>query len=307
MNTYDEGYLGEETSLYTRSKLEPDDKTKIFSEADKEKYLESLRAKYSKQKSLEEQYAEAKLVPEKDREHFYNEKEASILRAPEKFVNSNIGILTKMFNKSVSEIKSNPREYTYKYIQETSNKMFLTRTDMLNYQKELEKNIELEKDNNKRKELQKEKVWKMPKEFSIYHNAYLDQNGEIGIYIEPKNEKWVNEKGEEFIFDIKTGKVVRDGINDGTFNVGGKNRSILTFNLADVIVHFKTDVKDWENYGIGKDDILTKEQRKILSEMGEKYVSNFVFKNYINLKGGKLTESIYKDYLKLEEKYHNDF
>ena len=72
MNTYDEGYLGEETSLYTRSKLEPDDKTKVFSEADKEKYLETLRAKYPKQKSLEEQYAEAKLVPDKDKEHFYN-------------------------------------------------------------------------------------------------------------------------------------------------------------------------------------------------------------------------------------------
>ena len=70
MNTYDEGYLGEETSLYTRSKLEPDDKTKIFSEADKEKYLESLRTKYPNTKSLEEQYAEAKLVPEKDREHW---------------------------------------------------------------------------------------------------------------------------------------------------------------------------------------------------------------------------------------------
>ena len=70
MNTYDEGYLGEETSLYTRSKLEPDDKTKVFSEADKEKYLETLRAKYPKQKSLEEQYAEAKLVPDKDREHW---------------------------------------------------------------------------------------------------------------------------------------------------------------------------------------------------------------------------------------------
>ena len=70
MNTYDEGYLGEETSLYTRSKLEPDDKTKVFSEADKEKYLESLRTEYPKQKSLEEQYAEAKLVPEKDREHW---------------------------------------------------------------------------------------------------------------------------------------------------------------------------------------------------------------------------------------------
>jgi len=71
MNTYDEGYLGEETSLYTRSKLEPDDKIKVFSEADKEKYLESLRTKYPNTKSLEEQYAEAKLVPEKDREHFF--------------------------------------------------------------------------------------------------------------------------------------------------------------------------------------------------------------------------------------------
>ncbi len=70
MITFDEGYLGEETSLYTRSKLEKEDKTKVFSEADKEKYLETLRAKYPKQKSLEEQYAEAKLVPEKDREHF---------------------------------------------------------------------------------------------------------------------------------------------------------------------------------------------------------------------------------------------
>ena len=70
MNTYDEGYLGEETSLYTRSKLEPDDKTKVFSEADKEKYLESLRTEYPKQKSLEEQYAEAKLVADKDREHW---------------------------------------------------------------------------------------------------------------------------------------------------------------------------------------------------------------------------------------------
>ena len=70
MNTYDEGYLGEETSLYTRSKLEKEDKTKVFSEADKEKYLESLRTKYPNTKSLEEQYAEAKLVPEKDREHW---------------------------------------------------------------------------------------------------------------------------------------------------------------------------------------------------------------------------------------------
>ena len=73
------------------------------------------------------------------------------------------------------------------------------------------------------------------------------------------------------------------------------------------IRYFRLDVNSWENYGIGKDDILTKEQRKILSEMGSKYVSDPIFRGYINLKGGKLTESIYREYLKFEEAYHEQF
>ena len=64
MNTYDEGYLGEETSLYTRSKLEPDDKTKVFSEADKEKYLWKFKSKDPKQNHWKNNMGEAKLVPD---------------------------------------------------------------------------------------------------------------------------------------------------------------------------------------------------------------------------------------------------
>ena len=106
-------------------------------------------------------------------------------------------------------------------------------------------------------------------------------------------------------FNIETGRIVKDGINNGTFNIAGNDRN--SFNLTDTISHFRLDVNSWENYGIGKDDILTKEQRKILSEMGSKYVSDPIFRGYINLKGGKLTESIYREYLKFEEAYHEQF
>ena len=41
--------------------------------------------------------------------------------------------------------------------------------------------------------------------------------------------------------------------------------------------------------------------------MGSKYVSDPIFRGYINLKGGKLTESIYREYLKFEEAYHEQF
>ena len=44
--------------------------------------------------------------------------------------------------------------------------------------------------------------------------------------------------------------------------------------------------------------------------MGSKYIGNPFFKSYIdNLKGGKLTESIYREYLKFEEGgiYHEQF
>ena len=70
MNTYDEGKDGEETSIHTRGKIGSENKNKIFTEEEKANYLNDLRNKYKDQKSIEQQFAEAKLVPEKDKEHF---------------------------------------------------------------------------------------------------------------------------------------------------------------------------------------------------------------------------------------------
>ena len=69
MNTYDEGKYGEETSIHTREKIGSENKNKIFTEEEKTDYLNNLRNKYKEQKSIEQQFAEAKLVPEKDKEH----------------------------------------------------------------------------------------------------------------------------------------------------------------------------------------------------------------------------------------------
>ena len=70
MNTYDEGKDGEETSIHTREKVGSENKNKVFTEEEKADYLNNLRNKYKDQKSIEQQFAEAKLVPEKDKEHF---------------------------------------------------------------------------------------------------------------------------------------------------------------------------------------------------------------------------------------------
>ncbi|WP_338948473.1 hemagglutinin repeat-containing protein [Fusobacterium nucleatum] len=69
MNTYDEGKDGEETSLHTTRKIGSENKNKVFTEEEKANYLNNLRNKYKNQKSIEQQFAEAKLVPEKDKEH----------------------------------------------------------------------------------------------------------------------------------------------------------------------------------------------------------------------------------------------
>ena len=70
MNTYDEGKDGEEISIHTREKIGSENKNKVFTEEEKANYLNDLRNKYKDQKSIEQQFAEAKLVPEKDKEHF---------------------------------------------------------------------------------------------------------------------------------------------------------------------------------------------------------------------------------------------
>ena len=70
MNTYDEGKDGEETSIHTTRKIGSENKNKVFTEEEKADYLNNLRNKYKDQKSIEQQFAEAKHVDEKDKEHF---------------------------------------------------------------------------------------------------------------------------------------------------------------------------------------------------------------------------------------------
>ena len=70
MNTYDEGKKGEETSIHTREKIGSENKNRVFTEEEKANYLNDLRNKYKNQKSIEQQFAEAKLVPEKDKENW---------------------------------------------------------------------------------------------------------------------------------------------------------------------------------------------------------------------------------------------
>ena len=70
MNTYDEGKKGEETSIHTREKIGSENKNRVFTEEEKADYLNNLRDRYKDQKNIEQQFAEAKLVPEKDKEHW---------------------------------------------------------------------------------------------------------------------------------------------------------------------------------------------------------------------------------------------
>jgi len=70
MNTYDEGKDGEETSIHTREKVGSGNKNKVFTEEEKADYQNNLRNKYKDQKNREQQFAEAKLVSEKDKENF---------------------------------------------------------------------------------------------------------------------------------------------------------------------------------------------------------------------------------------------
>ncbi|AVQ20539.1 hypothetical protein C4N15_02345 [Fusobacterium necrophorum subsp. funduliforme] len=73
LNTYEEGKSGEESSLYTRSKVDKEDKKQQFSAAEKEKYLQSIE-KYEEKRTIAEQTAEGKAIPEEERENFSKEE-----------------------------------------------------------------------------------------------------------------------------------------------------------------------------------------------------------------------------------------
>ena len=108
MNTYDEGKDGEETSLHTTRKIGSENKNKVFTEEEKADYLNNLRNKYKNQKSIEQQFAEAKLVPEKDKEHFIYEIAIEVLEKNPYIVEDTLALIdsTLLLNLSEEEVRA---------------------------------------------------------------------------------------------------------------------------------------------------------------------------------------------------------
>ena len=108
MNTYDEGKDGEETSLHTTRKIGSENKNKVFTEEEKAAYLSNLRNKYKNQKSIEQQFAEAKLVSEKDKEHFIYEIAIEVLEKNPYIVEDTLALIdsTLLLNLSEEEVRA---------------------------------------------------------------------------------------------------------------------------------------------------------------------------------------------------------
>ena len=108
MNTYDEGKYGEDTSIHTTKKIGSENKNKVFTEEEKADYLNNLRNKYKDQKSIEQQFAEAKLVPEKDKEHFIYEIAIEVLEKNPYIVEDTLALIdsTLLLNLSEEEVRA---------------------------------------------------------------------------------------------------------------------------------------------------------------------------------------------------------
>jgi len=108
MNTYDEGKYGEDTSIHTTKKIGSENKNKVFTEEEKAAYLSNLRDKYKDQKSIEQQFAEAKLVPEKDKEHFIYEIAIEVLEKNPYIVEDTLALIDSalLLNLSEEEVRA---------------------------------------------------------------------------------------------------------------------------------------------------------------------------------------------------------
>ena len=299
MNTYDEGKYGEETSIHTREKIGSENKNKVFTEEEKTDYLNNLRNKYKNQKSIEKQFAEAKLVPEKDKEHYVDWKNFNKYLEAEKFVKDNTYLLSKMYKVAKEKILNNPKKYTYYYIQDTNNVVFKDKEDFEKEQAKLRAKIASEKDDKKRRELEKELYYKLPDSMAQLHNIEIDENGEVYINIKFPNEKYVNKKGKEVVINKKTGEIINDGINNGTYNMGVWEGSynFLDFDVAyENIIHLGIDVPAWIDYGVNSKDKLTKAQREELYEISKLYFKDYLFREVVD-KNEKLNYKIYQEYM----------
>ena len=307
MNTYDEGKDGEETSIHTREKVGSENKNKVFTEEEKADYLNNLRNKYKNQKSIEQQFAEAKLVPEKDKEHWHDKKTHDEYKYKVTFTKDETKYLTKKYKISEKELKEDPTKYVYFESLDKNNRVFKDKKEFEKFQNELKEKIKNEKDPKKRKELEKQIYKKLPNTESQLHNIKIDKNGEPYIDTTFPNEKYANNMGQEAVFEKKSGKWVKDGINDATYNIAIWEKN---YKLNELYYHLKSgtgDVKLWKKYGVGPNDKLTEEQRNILYEISEIYYLDKDFQDYLNLnKSKKITLKEYENYLYNKYKENGD-
>ena len=297
MNTYDEGKDGEETSIHTREKIGNENKNKVFTEGEKTDYLNNLRNKYKNQKSIEQQFAEAKLVPEKDKEHWYDEKTHNEYKYKVTFTKDETKYLTKKYKISEKELKEDPTKYVYFESLDKNNRVFKDKKEFEKFQDELKEKIKNEKDPKKREELEKQIYKKLPNTESQYHNIKIDENGNPYIDTTFPNEKYANNIGQEAVFDKKSGKWIKDGINDATYNIAYWEKDLKLSDLYDHLFDEKGDVELWEDYGVGPHDKLTKDQRKEISELGKSYLLNLSYRRYAN----KNKKSSLDNYIKYKE------
>lgn len=180
------------------------------------------------------------------------------------------------------EVKENQQKYFYYNIQDMKNQKFKNK-------EEFEKYVAENPNENYKKE------WEI---FSGYHNIFY--NKEYGWYIDPTfpNEKYMNDFGQEIVINKKTGEIVKDGVNDGTYNVGSFQGED-SFKGKDV--HFEYDTTFWEEFGASSQDKTTKEDRKKLSSLMKIYIIDPNFRGYTNSRG-VISSSVYKDYLEILEK-----
>lgn len=129
------------------------------------------------------------------------------------------------------------------------------------------------------------------------HNIEIDENGEVSINTKFPNEKHVNKKGKEVVINKKSGKWIKDGINDATYNIAYWEKDLKLSDLYNHLFDEKGDVELWEDYGVGPHDKLTKDQRKEISQLGKSYLLNLSYRRYAN----KNKKSSLDNYIKYKE------
>lgn len=101
----------------------------------------------------------------------------------------------------------------------------------------------------------------------------------------------------------KTGSWIKDGINNATYNIVGRDGTVKGFFYDNLFYHLfadESDVNLWIKYDVGPNSKLTEVQRRQLNEIGRRYYSDPIFRDYVNIRG-KLNYRIYEDYTQMIE------